>query len=121
MSNLRSLTAILTGVLFCSSAFAAEGRASIGFAINAVTSGGFFSQTLERVKVTKVLPGSPAEDAGLLVGDVIVTANKTPIRGSSSSDLSAILRGLKVGDHLRLEVDRSGETKAIDIVGGARK
>lgn len=116
MSNFRIRFIVFVLVLFSFNAVAAEDRASLGFGINAATSGGFSSRTLEQVNVNNVVSGSPAEHAGLPIGDVIGVANDTSIRGTSTRDLYVGFRSLSVGDPLRAEVTLTAK-KMIVIIG----
>lgn len=61
----------------------------------------------EGVLVRTVVEGSPAAAAGILVGDLLVTAAGRPL--STPDDVLALLHGLSAGDDLRVELVR-GET-----------
>ena len=54
------------------------------------------------VRVAQVFPGSPAEEAGLEVGDLIVTANGYPVLGTYT--LNKRILSLDPGDEVSLEV-----------------
>ena len=97
----------------------AAGKPSIGFSL-AVETDGFFSTTLKKVTITAVKPGLPAEKAGLQVGDEIVAADDVPIAGTPGSKLSALMDGVKPGDHLKLRVHRTSGEQLVDIVVGER-
>ena len=58
------------------------------------------------VLVTKLDPGSFAEDAGLLRGDLIVELQREPVR--SVKDLRRIQRGLSSGDDVVFKILRRG-------------
>lgn len=120
MSLLRKLIFALALVALCATGYAAEKRASFGFGTDAKTSGFFLNPTLERVWISKVTSDSPAEKAGLLVGDVIIAANEKPIPGSSAKEMSSLLRSFKPDDHLRLKVERAGKVIVIEIIAGAK-
>ena len=60
------------------------------------------------VYVLKVSEGSAAEQAGLQAGDCILSVDGTEV--SSSSDLTTILGKHAVGDTLKIQVLRSGQT-----------
>ena len=68
--------------------------------------------------VAQVLPGTPAEAAGIQRGDVIVEMNGEPVIGAS--DLRNKVGLLRVGDAVRLSVVRDGETLTIDLAVGER-
>ena len=59
------------------------------------------------VIVGVVYPGSPADGAGRQVGDVIQKANGTDLTGAA--DLQTIIRRLKIGDTLQMDVWRAGQ------------
>ena len=66
--------------------------------------------------VTQVLPGTPAEAAGIRAGDVVVEMNGEPVTGSS--DLRNKVGLLRVGDAVRLTIVREGESITIDLAVG---
>jgi predicted metalloprotease with PDZ domain len=57
-----------------------------------------------RVLVAAVVPGSPAERAGVGVGDLILGVNGKAV--SSPGDVEATLAGLRKGDRVMLQVGR---------------
>ncbi len=57
--------------------------------------------------VASVIPGTPAERAGLRVGDKIVSANGVDLRNAKSEIILSHVRG-EVGTEVYLEVDREG-------------
>jgi putative serine protease PepD len=56
--------------------------------------------------VASVVPGAPAADAGLRVGDVIVRVAGEPIL--TPEDISLAIAGRKPGDEIEIEVERAG-------------
>jgi serine protease Do len=66
------------------------------------------------VLVNDVDSGSPAEDAGVRVGDVIVAVNGEPVR--DFEEARRALFGVQVGDRLQLDVLRKGEAHRFDLV-----
>ena len=66
--------------------------------------------------VAQVLPGTPAEAAGIQAGDVIVEMNGELVVGSS--DLRNKVGLLRVGDAVRLTIVRDGETITIELAVG---
>ena len=91
----------------------------LGFGI-AVATDGFFSTTLESVKVTSVRPGSASEKAGLKVGDIVVEMDGTPVKGASGPALKRALAAVKPGEHVVLKVERPGKgLVVVDIVAGS--
>jgi serine protease Do len=65
------------------------------------------------IVVNSVVPGSPAEKAGLAQGDVIVELNH--IRVNEPSDVSTAVAKLKTGDKVSLLVWRKGNLTPYDI------
>jgi serine protease Do len=63
--------------------------------------------------VAKVLNDSPAEKAGFMVGDVIVSFNKDKI--GVSSDLPPMVGGTKVGKSVPVEVIRHGKSVSLQV------
>lgn len=63
------------------------------------------------IRISSVMPGEPAEQAGLLEGDTIIGVDGTDIRGENLSDVVARMRG-KEGTSVEVEIDRksTGET-----------
>lgn len=64
--------------------------------------------------VSRVLPTSPAEKAGLQRGDIITKINNTVIGKENS--VNSILVNSKVGEKLILEVDRGGEIRQMTLI-----
>ena len=71
-----------------------------------------------RVEVARITSGGPAEGAGLLEGDVLLEAARTPIR--TSADLSAWLKTMEVGGVVWLTVEIEGARERIKVTLGAR-
>jgi 2-alkenal reductase len=76
---------------------------------------------IEGVVVVRVLPGSPAQAAGLRgvdprtgeIGDVITGANRRPVR--RLADLTAALELAGVGEPVEISVDRGGRSNTLRI------
>ncbi len=64
--------------------------------------------------VSRVLPDSPAEKAGLEVGDVIVAFEGHEI--GRSSDLPPLVGGSRVGSTARLDLIRDGKKMTLEVV-----
>lgn len=58
------------------------------------------------VLVSEAVKGSPAEKAGIRAGDVIVSLDGKSV--DSSRDIGEIVRGMKKGDTLKIDVRRKG-------------
>ena len=65
-----------------------------------------------RARISNIIPGSPAEDAGLDKSDVIVAADG---RLMDQGELLKTLEAIKPGQVLRLAVIRRGELKEISV------
>ncbi|HEY8074049.1 MAG TPA: S41 family peptidase [Labilithrix sp.] len=68
-------------------------------------------------EVLAALPGSPAEKAGLVSGDMIVTVNGKLYKGMRLRDVVADIRG-KAGEPVKVSVLRGAEMKTFDVVRG---
>ena len=66
--------------------------------------------------VAKILPGSPAEDTDLKVGDIILGYNGEEIE--SSAALPVLVGQTKVGETVRLKVMRDGKTRTVKLEVG---
>jgi PDZ domain-containing protein len=62
------------------------------------------SLPVNRVLVAGVTPGSPADRAGVGVGDLILGVNGKPV--SSPGDVDSALAGLRAGDRVKLQIGR---------------
>jgi len=74
--------------------------------------------TRRGAQVTTVSDGSPASEAGLRVGDVIVAFNHAPTPGAES--LTAYVRSQSAGDRVTLTVVRDGRSMNIDATLAVR-
>ena len=66
------------------------------------------------LRVVQVLPGAPAEGAGLLAGDVVTGVDGEPLEGSTIDDSITLIRGPR-GSEVALTVDREGQELEIPI------
>ncbi|MEE3209438.1 MAG: DegQ family serine endoprotease, partial [Pseudomonadota bacterium] len=67
--------------------------------------------------VVQVVDGSPAENSGLVSGDIIVKVNGKDVQ--LSSDLPHLIGRLRAGDTAKLSVVRAGKRKTINVEIGA--
>ena len=70
-----------------------------------------------RVRVTNVIKKSPAEEAGLREGDVILKINGREVRDGDY--LAREIRNHRPGEEVRLEIERNGKTQEIKAKLGA--
>ena len=68
----------------------------------------------ETVKIVKIFDGSPAESAGLKVGDVFVSIDGKSTEGMNASDIANTLRSDKVKKS-KIVVNRDGEEIEISV------
>jgi serine protease Do len=87
-----------------------KGSGFLGLATEARPEGG--------LKVTKVGKKSPAETAGLKVGDVILKLNDTPL--AKREDLQNLLKEMAEGDEITLDLLRGGKNETLTLNLGAR-
>ena len=66
------------------------------------------------VKVSRVMEGQPAEQAGMLEGDVIVGVDGEDMRGKMLSDVAAKIRG-EAGTKVTIEVYRQNIDKTVEM------
>ncbi len=66
------------------------------------------------VYVNSVIPESPAQTAGLLKGDVIVSADKIKVK--TTTELATALKDKKAGDRIKLRIFRDNNSQNINIV-----
>ena len=60
-----------------------------------------------------VIPGSPADKAGLTENDIILEVDGQKLDGTKS--LAALLRTYNVGDKITLKVMQDGEEKEVEV------
>jgi carboxyl-terminal processing protease len=66
------------------------------------------------VKVISPIDGTPAEQAGIKAGDLIIKLDEKSVRGMSLNDAVDIMRG-KPGSDIILTIVREGEEKPFDV------
>ena len=66
--------------------------------------------------VKAVAEGSPAETAGLQIGDIITQLNGEPVNGST--ELVRMVSKANIGDILTLDIYRKGETLTVTVTVG---
>ncbi|WP_326598842.1 S1C family serine protease [Streptomyces sp. NBC_01803] len=63
-----------------------------------------------------VVPGGPADEAGVREGDVITEVDGAPVRGSD--ELIVKIRSHRPGDELTLTIERGGDARTLTVVLG---
>jgi serine protease Do len=63
--------------------------------------------------VAEVVPGSPADDAGLETGDLVQEVNRIPVR--TARDFERLVRGLRAGDAVALLIRRGQGTVFLSL------
>jgi S1-C subfamily serine protease len=66
------------------------------------------------VMIASVEPGSPAERAGLVAGDIILALDGTTVTGAD--DLIRILAGEKIGRTVEVEMLHNGSRRVLSLV-----
>ena len=87
-----------------------KGNGFLGFASEANEEGGII--------ITKVGEETPASEAGLKVGDVLLKANEAPL--SKREDLKELLKEMSAGQDIDFEVKRGDKTETITVKLGER-
>lgn len=70
--------------------------------------------SLEGVYLSRVNPGSAAEDAGLRIGDIVTAINSSPIK--STPELQEQVAQYRPGDKVVVDYIRSGEYISVDVI-----
>lgn len=78
---------------------------------NADTAEAFGVEDVEGALVQEVVPDSAAEEAGIMVGDVIVAVDSKPV--TSAADLRTTIGLRRTGETVRIEVVREGKNKTL--------
>jgi S1-C subfamily serine protease len=71
-----------------------------------------------RLLLVSVEPEAPAEQAGLAIGDTIVTVDGQAVR--HLDELLSALSGDRIGDSVRVQIVRGGETQEVSATVGER-
>ena len=87
-----------------------KGNGFLGLATEARPEGG--------LRVTKVGSKSPAEEAGIKEGDILLKMNGTDLK--SREQLQELLKEMSAGDEVTLETERKGKSKTHTLELGER-
>ncbi|MEH6589241.1 MAG: S41 family peptidase [Halioglobus sp.] len=66
------------------------------------------------INIISPIDGSPAAEAGLQSGDVILKLDQAPVQGMSLNEAINLMRGPK-GSKIELSIGRSGESQPFDV------
>ena len=105
--------ALVKGEFIGEGPFAAKpvkGNGYLGLATDARPQGG--------LRVTKVGNKSPAQEAGVKEGDVLLKLNGTPLE--KREQFQELLKEMSAGDELTLELERDGKKQTLTFKLGAR-
>lgn len=80
---------------------------------NADINSGLYLPEVEGVLVIRVLEGTPAADAGLRRGDVILAVNGDPIRSADALQLK--VENTRIGDTLQLAIQRGERPLTLEV------
>ncbi|MGC9398033.1 MAG: S1C family serine protease [Anaerolineae bacterium] len=80
--------------------------------------GVYFQMTDEGAEIMDVIQGSPADDAGVEVGDVITAVDGETV--TESQPLDVLIGRYAPGDRVRLTILREGEEKTVRVRLGTR-
>ena len=93
-------------------------RGRLGFTVYVEVDGSYVTPVLKSVRVQEIEPGSPAEQGGLQVEDVILQAQGKPLAGANARDVAAIVQ-VPPGGRLQLLVrSTDGVERRVTIVAG---
>ncbi|MBR4671117.1 MAG: S41 family peptidase [Butyrivibrio sp.] len=65
-------------------------------------------------RISKVIPGTPAEEAGLMVDDIISEINKESVQGLSTEEVVSKIKG-EEGTTVHLTLERIGEKSSVEV------
>lgn len=109
---------VLILAVVSSPAVAAQPEGVVGFSVEVEGDGSFWKPVIKTAKVVGVRSGSPAEAAGLKVGDEILSIQGIEVADSNARKIAKLVQ-VSPGEHLRLVVRNvAGEVKEIEIIAG---
>ena len=107
----RQFLAVLLAVAALSMAPAslhAAEKGWFGFALNIDAEGLSLSPKLRSIKIEKIVPASPAANAGLASGDMILEIEGVTVDGAKADTLKAAIQK-SVGETLRLKIKHGAD------------
>ncbi len=113
LATLLAAASVLYGAIWMYDVRHARPSVELGF--NKTATAGSYDRSTHSIPVIDIVSGSPAEHAGLRVGDRIVAINGQPLVTSAPYD-DAYSRG-HPGDAIDLTVERAGETQPRTLHG----
>jgi carboxyl-terminal processing protease len=66
------------------------------------------------IKIVTPIDGTPAYDAGLKPGDIIIMLDDAPVRGMSLREAVEVMRG-EPGSEIKLTISRKGTAEPVDV------
>lgn len=108
------VAAFLFAVFLAFAAHAADGK--LGFTVDAKFDRKLLDADIKQIVVTQVAAASPAERAGMRVGDVLDKLDGQPLVGSSARRFFGTLGKIKPGDTVALVVLRAGKPVPLTLV-----
>lgn len=96
----------------------------LDYMANKMKSGGWVGIEMEKddatgaLTVQKVIPGSPAEAAGLQSGDVLFALNGVEIKDANEEALKAAKKDWQAGQRVNYTVKRNGYDKSVSVTLG---
>ena len=118
MQKLLAAAALSATLLTAVPALAADGF--IGISVSVDGEGFFLNPTLKSAKVAKVTPQSPAQQAGITEGDLILEVEGRKVAGAKASELKPYL-DREVGQSVRFLLKKtSGEEKLVTVTAGPK-
>jgi len=76
------------------------------------------AETASGALVSAVVPGGPADEAGLQAGDVVVSIAGRAV--TKSDEVAAVVGAKKPGDSVKVAVRRGGDARTLDVKLGTR-
>ena len=112
-----TLTVLL--LAFSASAWAGE-RGYFGFGFSLDAEGAFWNPTIRAAKIAKVSPKSPADLAGIVVGDEVIEVAGKVVSGAKGKDIQALIEK-DVGESVQMKVRHAnGGITSLTLVASAR-